>query len=115
MTSRRNTAAVPKRDHKRGCDRSSRSCQRLGCTWKFAVELPKGPEGQRRQAFRRGFLTKDDAQQEIDKLRTNGREGTYVPPARQTLKEFIESDWLPAVQTRLDRDTWSSYARYLRL
>ena len=83
--------------------------------WWFVVDLPPGPDGRRRQAKRRGFKTKAEAQAAIDELRVAGRQGVYVPPARQRLGEFLVDEWLPAIKVTIEESTWASYERYLRL
>lgn len=94
--------AAPQRDPKTG-------------TWYFVVDLGPGSEGKRRQARRRGFRTKKAAQEALDKLRVNAREGAYVAPKRQTLGSFLRDDWLPAVRAKLEESTWASYERNIRL
>jgi hypothetical protein len=84
-------------------------------TWWFVVDLPPAPDGRRRQAKRRGFKTKAQAQAALDDLRVTARQGTYVPPARQRLGEFLTDDWLPAIKVTIEESTWASYERYLRL
>jgi Arm DNA-binding domain len=42
-------------------------------TWWFIVDVGVGPEGERRQARRRGFRTKKAAQEELDKVRRTVR------------------------------------------
>src|SRR5437879_410211 len=83
-------------------------------TWWFVIDLPAGPDGRRRQAKRRGFRTKADAQHALDELRVARRHGTFVAPARQTLAEFLGNDWLPAVRRELAPSTWESYERNVR-
>ncbi len=95
-------SAVPRKDPKTG-------------TWSFVVDLPDGPDGRRRQARRRGFRTKADAQAALDEIRTSGRRGTYVAPVRQTFGEFLTCDWLPAIRTTVEPSTLESYTRYLTL
>ena len=82
--------------------------------WWFIVDLPPGGDGRRRQARRRGFRTKAEAQAELDALRVASRQGTYVAPVRQTTTEFLRHDWLPAVRRRLAESTWESYERNIR-
>ncbi|MGH9288937.1 MAG: Arm DNA-binding domain-containing protein [Acidimicrobiales bacterium] len=84
-------------------------------TWWFAVDLPPAPDGRRRQAKRRGFKTKTEAQAALDELRVTARQATYVPPARQRLSEFLTDDWLPAIKVTIEESIWASYERYLRL
>jgi integrase len=84
-------------------------------TWWFVVDLPAGGDGRRRQAKRRGFRTKADAQAALDVLRVGVRKGTYVAPVRQTFGQFIVDDWLPAIRTTIEPSTHESYSRYLKL
>lgn len=93
--------ANPRRDPKAG-------------TWWFVVDLPAGPGGRRRQARRRGFQTKKDAQAALDELRVGARAGSYVAPDRQTLSGFLQADWLPVVRRSLAESTWESYERNIR-
>lgn len=94
-------SATPKKDQSSG-------------TWWFVVELPAGTDGRRMQAKRRGFRTKAEAQAALDDLRVSSRQGTYVTPARQTVAEFLQNDWLPVVRRELADSTWESYERNVR-
>jgi integrase len=98
----RSKSAAPQRDEKSG-------------TWWFVVDLSPGPDGQRRQAKRRGFRTKADALEAMDNLRVSGRNQTYVAPKRQTLADYLRDDWLPAIRSTIEPSTWESYDRYMRL
>jgi integrase len=84
-------------------------------TWWFVVDLSPAADGRRRQAKRRGFKTKAEAQAALDELRVTARQGSYVPPTRQRLGEFLTDDWLPAIKVTIEESTWASYERYLRL
>jgi integrase len=95
-------------------DSGPRKDEKAG-TWWFVTDLGPGPDGKRRQAKRRGFRTKAEAQEALDRLKVSALDGVYVAPKRQTLREFVVDDWLPAVRHTLDRDTWKSYERNLRL
>lgn len=88
-------------------------------TWSFIVDLgpgldAKGKWRDRRQARRRGFPTKKAAQHEMDELRVAARQATFVAPKRQTVKDFLEQDWLPAVRHQLAPSTFDSYERNVR-
>jgi integrase len=61
-------------------------------TWWFVVDLAPAADGRRRQAKRRGFKTKAEAQAALDDLRVASRQGTYVAPVRQTVAEFLRHD-----------------------
>jgi integrase len=41
--------------------------------------------------------------------------GVYVAPSRQTLADFLERAWLPAIVPTIRAATWDSYSRVLRL
>src|SRR4051794_39776152 len=82
-------------------------------TWYFIVDLPNA-DGTRKQAKRRGFRTKAEAQAALDDLRVSSRQGTYIAPDRQTLAVFLEQEWLPAVKRRIADTTWESYERNVR-
>ena len=97
----RNSAASPRKDRKTG-------------TWYFVVDVGLKPDGTRRQAYRRGFRTKTEAQEELDRLRGDRRDGTFVSPVRQTFGDFLKSDWLPTIQRELARSTWEDYDRKVR-
>lgn len=98
----RNSSASPRKDPDAG-------------TWWFIVDLPSGPEGERRQAKRRGFPTKKAAQDALDELRNSTRQGTFVAPAKTTLAAYLTDEWLPAVRRELAESTFESYARNIRL
>lgn len=83
-------------------------------TWWFVVDIASGKDGRRQQAKRRGFRTKAEAQAVMDELRVSARQGTFVTHQRQTVKEFLEKDWLPAVRRQLADSTWESYERNVR-
>lgn len=87
--------------------------------WSFVVDLgpgldQKGEWRERRQARRRGFATKKAAQEAMDQLRVNARQGTFVAPRRQSVKDFLEKDWLPIVRRELSESTYESYERNVR-
>jgi len=83
-------------------------------TWWFVVDIASGKGGRRQQVKRRGFRTKAEAVAALDELRVASRQGTFVTPHRQTVKEFLELDWLPAVRRQLAPSTWESYERNVR-
>jgi integrase len=62
-------------------------------TWTLVVDLTPPGAKKRKQAFRRGFPTKAAAQAELDSLKERVRTGTFVPPSRLTLGDYLTS-WL---------------------
>jgi len=84
-------------------------------TWWFVVDLTAGPDGQRRQAKRRGFTTKRAAQEAIDRLRVNSREGTHVAIDRMTVAEYLEAWGETLAVAGRKPATVASYRRNLRV
>lgn len=87
-------------------------------TWYFSVDAGPGigNDGkfrERRQAYRRGFATKAEAQAELDKIRGQKRTSAYVPPAKLTLSEYV-TQWLAGLPTTgLRPSTIDGYRRNL--
>jgi integrase len=82
--------------------------------WYFVVDISV-PGGPRRQARRRGFPTKKAAQAALTDLLGKVAEGSYVEPSKLTVREFVETRWLPIVATEIRPSTLDSYRRNLRL
>lgn len=96
----RNTSAAPRQDPATG-------------RWGFVVDAGLGPNGKRRQARRRGFKTKKEAQAELDRIRGDARTNSYVPPAKMTVKEYVDT-WLAGLPaTGLRTSTIDGYRRNL--
>lgn len=96
----RNATAAPQKDPKTG-------------TWLFVVDLGRGADGKRRQVKRRGFTTKKAAQAALDQVRHANQTKTYVPPAKRTLGEYLET-WLEGLPTSgLRPSTVDGYRRCL--
>jgi integrase len=58
------------------------------------------------------FATKREATAHLDRVRGELVAGTYVAPARQTLKEFLE-EWHEGRKAQLRPSTWDGYRRCL--
>ena len=71
------------------------------------------PAKRRRREWHGSWKLKGEAKEALTELLGNVAKGSYVPNSRQTLAEFVEVDWLPALNVR--PSTASSYARNLRL
>ena len=81
--------------------------------WSFVVDLASAG-GKRKQAFRRGFATKKEAQAELTTLLGNQQRGTYVAPTRSALGQFLLDEWLPARRPSLRASTAASYEQMIR-
>lgn len=100
--------------------RSAAPTQEANGTWRFVVDLGSGLNAagewrERRQALRRGFPTKAAAKAAMAELVVKSKQGTAVAPQRQTVRAFLEDDWLPTVARKLAPTTIESYARNIRL
>lgn len=82
-------------------------------TWEFVVDRGVDADGKRRQTRRRGFRTKREATEALDKVLSELVTGTYVPPSRQTLSEYLEDEWLPSIKGTIRPSTWGSYRHNL--
>lgn len=99
MTKRAGSAA-PRKDEATG-------------TWWFVVDGGIGPKGNRRQVKRRGFATKKEAQEALDKIRGQRRTASYVAPTKMPLSEYT-AKWLAGLPAQGRRpSTVDSYRRCL--
>jgi integrase len=96
--------------------RARESGPKLGADdrWSFVVDVGVDEHGRRKQARRRGFATKREAQAELNRLRTSIAQHTFVAPAKQTCGEFLD-EWLAAIEHTVEASTLSSYRRNMRV
>jgi integrase len=85
-----------------------------GTKWRYVVDVSQA-KAQRKQVQKRGFPTRKAAQAALTQLLEEVRQRTWVAPSRQTLKEFVENTWLPAIEITIRPSTYDSYRRNLRL
>lgn len=80
--------------------------------WSFVVDTaPLGAP--RRQVRRRGFRTRREAQQALDRLKASVDRGEFVERSREMVREYLEA-WLPAIRGSVEPSTWESYERNVR-
>jgi integrase len=82
-------------------------------TWSYKVELPAGPDGQRRRAGTGGFGSKREAEVALTDLQDKVNKRTHVGTGKQTLGEYLEQ-WL-AGKAALRSTTAKSYREHLDL
>jgi Arm DNA-binding domain len=74
---------------------------RRGQTWTAVYDEASGEDGRRRQRSKGGFATRKQAQAFLtDKLARLG-DGTYTPPSKLALGDYLTGEWLPAVEGTL--------------
>jgi integrase len=77
-------------------------------SWYFTIDLPRGPDGKRHQARRRGFATRKEAREAFDELA-----GTKVSPTKLSTAAYLDR-WL-AARHDLRPGTRDRYAILLRV
>jgi integrase len=71
----------------------------------------KDPEtGKRKRQWQRlEAKGKHEAQGELADLISQKKSGTYMPPAKTTLREFLEKRWLPHIKPNVELRTYERY------
>ena len=77
----------------------------------WAVLEGKDPEtGKRKRQWQRlEAKGKREAQGELADLISQKKGGTYMPPAKTTLREFLEKRWLPHIKPNVELRTYERY------
>ena len=64
---------------------------------------------ERRRETKAGFATRREAQAALSKLLVAIEERRHVPKSHLTLREFLRSDWLPAIASTVRPTTYAQY------
>lgn len=76
------------------------SIEKDGKRWRVRYDVPRGPDGRRRQKMKRGFATKNEAKVWAASTTTAIAGRAYIPPQRLTLNAWLDA-WLdPAAPRR---------------
>jgi integrase len=71
-----------------------------GSRWAYKVELPRDPStGKRRQEWRGGYATREEAKAARDEARTRVHRGTHVDRAKLSVGEYLEQ-WLAGIRVK---------------
>jgi integrase len=74
----------------------------------FIVDAGRKPDGARRQIKRMGFDSRGEAEEVLSELLASVHAGTWVPPSRLSVGEYLLDRWLPrtrtGAKTRADRE-----------
>jgi integrase len=81
--------------------------------WYVVVDVPRHPDGRRRQRWHGGFRTRREAEVVRAKIVNELHDGRYVIPARVTLTEWIRDGWLPVIATQVKPTTARSYRQLM--
>lgn len=90
--------------------------RKRGNAWAVVLELSRDPETQRRrQKWLSGYGTRKEADRALADALSKLDRGLFVAPTKQTLREFVEQEFLPALRPAVRPSTYHSYDRNLRL
>jgi integrase len=82
-------------------------------SWSITIELDRGADGKRRQAFYSCKGTKKDAQAQLTTILYELKTGGFVEPSRLTVGAFLEK-WLDHVEHTVAGKTYDRYAEICR-
>jgi integrase len=77
-------------------------------SWAIVLDLGRGANGQRRQKWHAVHGTKRDAERELRTILHQMDMGSYAPPSRLTVREFLEQ-WLEHARTKVAAKTFERY------
>src|ERR1051326_1501359 len=88
--------------------------QRSKGSWQLIVELPKTPDGKRRQHIETYRGNKREADKRLQELLHSLNTGTYVEEAKLTVDEFFRR-WLEEHRGQLSPTGYERYEQVVRL
>jgi integrase len=83
--------------------------------WYAVVDLPRGPDGRRRQKWHGGYATRRDAELARADVLARLARGAYIERTSMSLAEWITGSWLEMAEMQLKATTLHSYRRNLEL
>jgi integrase len=88
--------------------------RKRGKKWSIVLDVGADEHGKRRQQWHSGYRTKREAEEALTKLLGQLQTGTYVAPTKRTVGDFLEHEWLPAIEHTIRPLTFESYERASR-
>jgi integrase len=89
--------------------------RKRGRWWEFRLDLPRDPDGKRRQLWRGHFRTHAEAVTARAKALAAAKEGVNVASTRVTLAAYLAETWLPAITSRVRPSTYALYEGLIRV
>jgi hypothetical protein len=86
-----------------------------GATWTVVYDEQPDENGKRRQRSKGGFATKREAEQWLTDTLAKIASGSYAVPSKLTVADFLEREWLPAVEGTLRPLSVQRYRSIIRL
>jgi len=84
-----------------------------GGTWSYRIDAGLDDRGRRRQREVGGFRTKKAAQTALNEALADTQRGSYSPPSRTTVREFLD-EWHEGAQHELALTAWTNYGQIIR-
>lgn len=105
-------------------DLGNQNMQRCECGFHAWVErkpLPACPKCgdtlseriERRQNQKGGFPTQKEAETALNSVLVKLQQGNYVPPTKMALRDYLISEWLPAMKGKVKPSTYLSYETHV--
>ena len=82
-------------------------------TWLYVVDLSPGPDGKRRQKWKRGFPTKKAAQEAMNEVVGRIHRGTWLDPGKRSFSDYLE-EWIEGLAASRENSTVENYGNVLR-
>jgi integrase len=88
--------------------------RKRGNTWVAVFDEGRGENGKRKQRWKGGFSTRRDAQAFLASTVTAIGDGSYVGPSKLTFGEYLNTEWLPAIEATVRPLTFTQYRSVVR-
>jgi Phage integrase, N-terminal SAM-like domain/Arm DNA-binding domain len=86
------------------------SVRKRGKTWTWYLDIGPDPlTGRRRQTSKGGFKTKKAAQEDLNTAIAKRQRGELAKRSKRTVRDFLEDEWLPTVETTRRPSTAANY------
>jgi hypothetical protein len=87
---------------------------RRGATWTVVYDEGHDDHGRRRQRSKGGFHTCREAQRFLTDTLARLGDGSYAQPSKTTLAEFLNGEWLPAIEGTVRPLTYAQHNSTVR-
>ena len=88
--------------------------RRRGNTWAVVYDEGHDENGRRLQRWKSGFATRREAQAFLTDVLSRLGDGSYAQPSKTTLAEFLNGEWLPAIEGTVRPLTYAQHVSTVR-
>jgi len=86
-----------------------------GATWTVVYDEGHDENGHRRQRSKGGFHTRREAQAFLTDTLARLGDGSYAQPSKTAVRDYLEQEWLPAIESTVRPLTFTQYRSVVRL